>query len=110
MSSRFAGVVTAVGLAWRAAPGLLAVYLPLNVLGAVVPVASAWLVKLVLDSVLRGTPLYPLLLLVGALAVVGLVAGVVPHVTEYVRVEADPRVTLLSEDRLYGATERFVGL
>ncbi|HYQ61847.1 ABC transporter ATP-binding protein [Actinophytocola sp.] len=110
MSSRFAGVVTAVGLAWRAAPGLLAVYLPLNVLGAVVPVASAWLVKLVLDSVLRGTPLYPLLLLVGALAVVGLVAGVVPHVTEYVRVEADRRVTLLSEDRLYGATERFVGL
>jgi ATP-binding cassette subfamily B protein len=31
-------------------------------------------------------------------------------VTEYVRVEADRRVTLLSEDRLYGATERFVGL
>lgn len=110
MSSRFAGVGAAVGLAWRAAPGLVAAYLPLNVLGAVLPVASAWLVKLILDSVLAGTPLYPLLLLVGALAVVGLLAGVVPHLTEYLRVEADRRITLLSEDRLYGATERFVGL
>jgi ATP-binding cassette, subfamily B, bacterial len=108
--SRFAGVTAAVGLAWRAAPGLFSVYVPLNVLGAVVPVASAWLVKLILDSVLRGTPLYPLLWLVGILAVVGVIAGVVPQVTEYVRVEADRRVTLLSEDRLYAATERFVGL
>jgi ATP-binding cassette subfamily B protein len=103
-------VAAAVGLAWRAAPGLFSVYVPLNVLGAVVPVASAWLVKLILDAVLRGTPLYPLLWLVGVLAVVGVVAGVLPQVAEYVRVEADRRVTLLSEDRLYGATERFVGL
>ncbi|MGW4213773.1 ABC transporter ATP-binding protein [Lentzea sp. NPDC004789] len=110
MSSRFAGAVAAVGLAWRAAPGLFSVYVPLNVLGAAVPVASAWLVKLILDAVLRGTPLYPLLWLVGILAVVGVVAGVVPQVKEYVRVEADRRVALLSEDRLYGATERFVGL
>jgi ATP-binding cassette subfamily B protein len=110
VSSRFAGVVAAVGLAWRAAPGLFSVYVPLNVLGAVVPVASAWLVKLILDALLRGTPLYPLLWLVGILAVVGVIAGVVPQVMEHVRVEADRRVTLLSEDRLYGATERFVGL
>lgn len=110
MSTRFAGVTAAIGLAWRAAPRLVAVYLPLNVLGAAVPVAAAWLVKLILDAVSRGTALYPLLVLVGVLAVVGVIAGVVPQVIEYVRAEMDRRVTLLSEDRLYGATERFVGL
>jgi ATP-binding cassette subfamily B protein len=110
LRTRFGGVSAALGLAWRAAPRLLAVYVPLTILGAVAPVASAWLVKLILDSVLRGTALYPLLLLVGGLAVVGVVAGVVPHVTEYVRAESDRRITVLSEDRLYGATERFVGL
>ncbi|MFD9737619.1 ABC transporter ATP-binding protein [Umezawaea sp. NPDC059074] len=100
----------AIGLAWRAAPRLFAVYLPLTVLGAAVPVATAWLVKLVLDSLQRGAPLSALLTLVGGLAVVGVVAGVVPQVTEYVRAETDRRITLVSEDRLYAATERFVGL
>jgi len=104
------GVAEAIGLAWRAAPRLFAVHLPLTVLGAAVPVATAWLVKLVLDSLQRGAPLPVLLTLVGGLAVVGVVAGVVPQVTEYVRAETDRRITLVSEDRLYAATERFVGL
>jgi ATP-binding cassette subfamily B protein len=110
LTTRLGSVGAALGLAWRAAPRLLAVYVPLTILGAVVPVASAWLVKLILDSVVRGTELYPLLVLVAGLAAVGVVAGVVPHVTEYVRAESDRRVTVLSEDRLYAATERFVGL
>ncbi len=103
-------VPAALRIAWQAAAPLLVAFVPLTLLGALAPVATAWLIKLILDSVTAGATLSALLWLVAGLALAGIVAGVIPHALEYLRAESDRRITVFSEDRLYAATERFVGI
>ncbi|MEV4319490.1 hypothetical protein [Actinocrispum sp. NPDC049592] len=103
-------VPVALRIAWRAAAPLLVAFVPLTLLGALAPVATGWSVKLTLDSVIAGVILPALLWLVAGLALAGIVAGVVPHALEYLRAESNRPITVFSEDKLYAATERFVGL
>ncbi|MGW1073318.1 ABC transporter ATP-binding protein [Streptomyces sp. NPDC002537] len=89
---------------------MLATYALLTLAVGALPVATAWLTKLLLDGLGTGAPSARLIGLGAGLAASGLVAGAVPQVTRYLRTELDRRVGLLAEDRLFTAVEGFTGL
>ncbi|MBF9128858.1 ABC transporter ATP-binding protein [Plantactinospora sp. S1510] len=97
-------------LAAKAAPGVLAGCAALTLTAGIVPVAAAWLTKLVLDRLVNDTELSMVIALGAGLAAVGIVAGTVPHLAQYLRGELERSVGLLAQDRLYTAVDRFVGL
>jgi ATP-binding cassette subfamily B protein len=104
-------VVDAVRLAWRAAPGWVAVHMALSVVGAAVPVVVAWLTKLVLDQL--GGPEVSgaaVAALAAGLGAAGLVAAGVPQADQYARAEVERRVAVAGQETLFGAVDRIVGL
>ncbi|WDZ82860.1 ABC transporter ATP-binding protein [Micromonospora cathayae] len=102
--------VVAGRLTWRAAPLAVSVQVVCMLAVAAVPVAVAWLTKLVVDGLADGEPLSALTALAAALAGAGVAAAVFPHAGQYLRAEIDRRVALSAEDGLYRAVERFTGL
>ncbi|MEU9363639.1 ABC transporter ATP-binding protein [Streptomyces avermitilis] len=103
-------LAVAASLAWRAAPGTLCKYLALALAAAVLPVAGAWLTKLLLDGLMSKAAPGDLVVLAVGLAVTGVVTGVQPQLAQYLRAELDRAVTLLSQDRLFQAVDGFAGL
>jgi ATP-binding cassette subfamily B protein len=103
-------VITAGSLAARAAPGTLAAYVVLTLSSGGLPVASAWLTKLVLDRLVEGAAPTVLAGLAAGLAAAGVLAGVLPQVTQYQRAEMDRAVGLVAQDRLFTAVDGFVGV
>lgn len=103
-------LASALALCWRAAPGHVGLYLIFTVVGAVVPVALAWLTKVTLDRLVSDAPVSAVVAPAGWMAVVGLAAAVAPQVSQYVRGEIDRRVAVRAQDDLFAAVERFVGL
>jgi ATP-binding cassette subfamily B protein len=102
---------TALGYAWRAAASLLAARLVTTVAGGVLPVATAWLTKTVLDLVADpGRPSSSLLPPVCALAAAGVLTAVTPQVTGYVDRQLARRVTLAAKERMFAAIGRLGGL
>ncbi|WP_432921763.1 ABC transporter ATP-binding protein [Microbispora sp. CA-135349] len=103
--------LAAAGMAWRAGSRLMAGFAALTVLTAAVPVTLAWLTKLALDRVAAGHAAVPSLAGLGlAMAACGVLLTLAPQVTEYLKAETGRRVGLIAQDRLFRATERFVGL
>ncbi|GAB3971084.1 ABC transporter ATP-binding protein [Plantactinospora veratri] len=101
----------AVGLAARAAPGALAVLVVLTVAAAAVPVVAAWFTKGMLDELASPRPAWSALAgIVGGLLVAGLVGAVQPHLSDYVQEDLGRRASLVAQDRLYRAVNRFQGL
>jgi ATP-binding cassette subfamily B protein len=98
------------GLAVRAAPVPLALYVVLTVAGGLAPVAAAWCTKLTVDYVVAGTAFSRIAWVVAGLALAGLAVGTLPAVGQYVRTELDREVGLRALDRLLLALERIVGL
>jgi ATP-binding cassette, subfamily B, bacterial len=103
-------VAAAVGLVTRAALPALLPYIGLTLAAGVLPVATAWLTKLVIDGLVAGDRPAVLLRTAAGLAMVGLVAAVMPQATQYLRTEMDLRVGVLAQDRLFTAVDGFVGL
>jgi ATP-binding cassette subfamily B protein len=99
-----------VRLACAAAPALLIGYVAVTLVEAVAPVAMAWLTKLVLDRLVVPGPIGPLAALAVGLAVIGLSAAALPMIGRYLRTELGRRGGVVATDRLFAATERFVGL
>ncbi|MCC5579596.1 ABC transporter ATP-binding protein [Microtetraspora sp. AC03309] len=105
------GLITALALAWRAGWHLMLGYGLLALVEAAVPVAVAWLTKLVLDVITdHPTGQTPLLVAGAGLAAAGVAATALPHASGYLRQELERRVGLLAQDRIFAATERFAGL
>ncbi|GAB2947308.1 ABC transporter ATP-binding protein [Micromonospora polyrhachis] len=99
---------TAARLTWQAAPLATLAYGLVALAAAGVPVATAWLLKLVIDRLTAGgAGLSGLAVL---LALAGVTMAMLPRLGDYLRAEIDRAVALVAEDRLYGAVERFVGL
>ncbi|MFI6325935.1 ABC transporter ATP-binding protein [Nonomuraea sp. NPDC050556] len=95
------------GLAWRAAPLSVACAAGSTAVSGFLPVSAAWFTKLVLDGLAAGRPvLAPVL----ALAAAGLVAALLPHLTEYAEGRLRRAMDLLTRDRLFTSVNRFVGL
>ena len=104
-----AHVRSAADLAVRAAPGRLAGYAVGTVLAAVLPVTAALLTRSVVDDLVDGTG-SGWRLTVGALAVVGLLAGFIPALLAYLRADLERAIALLAKDRLFRAVDRVVGV
>jgi ATP-binding cassette, subfamily B, bacterial len=102
----------ALALAWRAAPGHMAILLLLGVAAGVTTVGFAWLTKLVIDGLSNHPPggLGDLVQLAVLMAAAGVVAATLPHCRQYVSAELGRRVMLLARDRLYAAVDRSTGL
>ncbi|GAB3151874.1 ABC transporter ATP-binding protein [Microbispora hainanensis] len=111
MTARARAVVTALGMAWRAGRGLTIAFAVLSTLMAVLPVTIAWCTKLVLDEIAAGRPGAGVTATLGAvLAGCGVLTAIGPQIVQYVRDESGRRIGLVAQDRLFRATERFVGL
>src|SRR5688500_16746215 len=104
------GIVEALRLSWRASPWFTTVFVALTLLTAPMPVVTAWLTKLVLDDIIAGAEPGAVLGKAVGLAAVGLVTGLIPNLTQYASRETERRVGLLAQERLFTATERFVGM
>jgi len=104
-------VAAALVLAWRAGWYLLLGLAATTLLQAVAPVTATWLTKLVLDEIAApGSDTGGLLLLGGGLALAGAATLLLPAAAQYLNSEIQRRVGLLSQDELFAAVERFVGL
>lgn len=99
-----------VRLAGHAARRHLYAYLVLTLISGLVPVAAAWLTRLVVDDVVAGTDGARLLRHAGALAAAGAVAAVLPQAAHYLRAELDRRAGRLAQKRLLDTVNTFVGL
>jgi ATP-binding cassette subfamily B protein len=100
----------ACALAVRAAPGALALYLLFTLASGILPVVGAWFAKLVIDDLVARQAPSVVFSLAAGLAVAGLITGVTPQVTQYLRAEMDRRVGLLTLDRMFAATDGYIGL
>ncbi|MFE6090895.1 ATP-binding cassette domain-containing protein [Streptomyces massasporeus] len=96
-------------MCWRAGPWHALAYSLVTVVLGLLPTATAWLTKLVVDDLAGGRPEHVLELAAG-LAAVGLAAGVLPHLSGYLQNELGRRLDRLMQDRLYGAVNRLQGL
>lgn len=100
---------TAWGACWTAAPGIWAGHLPVAVAAGLVPPATAWLTKLLVDDLTQGRGAHTLAYAAG-LGAVGLFGALLPHLGEYLRGELGRRMDRLLRDRLHTAVNGFHGL
>ncbi|PWK85033.1 ATP-binding cassette subfamily B protein [Lentzea atacamensis] len=103
-------LVSAFGLTRTASPAGTPVYVVLCLLGGVVPLAAAWCTKILLDGLAADGGWATLVPWAVALAVTGLVSGLLPVATEYLKQRLDRAVAVLTMDRLYQAMGRLTGL
>ncbi|EMD25154.1 ABC transporter ATP-binding protein [Amycolatopsis azurea] len=94
----------------RAAPVGLLLYSVLSLLGGVVPIATAWCTKVLLDGLAAGEVWLTLLPWAVALAVTGLMVGLLPVGTEYLKQRLDRAVAVVTMDRLYRAMGKLAGI
>ncbi|QYC42073.1 Alpha-hemolysin translocation ATP-binding protein HlyB [Nonomuraea coxensis DSM 45129] len=105
---RLAGrAVTVWGLAWQAAPLATVCSAVAVVAGGTMPVAAAWCTKLILDGLAGGRAVLMPTIMLG---VVGLVAALLPHLTEYTDGRLRRGMDLLTRERLFTSVNAFVGL
>ena len=100
----------AVRLTKQAAPASLLLYMVLCLLGGVVPIVVAWSTKVLLDGLAAGGAWMTLLPWALALAVTGLLTGLLPVGSTYLKQRLDRAVSVLAMERLYRAMERLTGL
>lgn len=108
---RLAGVLrAATGLAFGAAPWHLTALTLLTVLGAVLPVASAWAVRAVLDRLTAGDGPDALLAPTAALAAAAVAAAAESHLLQYMQAQTQRAAGLRAQDRLHRAVDALTGL
>ncbi|WP_433243197.1 ABC transporter ATP-binding protein [Streptosporangium sp. CA-135522] len=103
-------IALAASVTVSAAPVILAVHAGLTLITAAVPVLSAWLTKLVIDSLMGRASLGTVLAFALALATAGAVAAVLPQLIRYLQAELGRRTGEVIQERLFAAMERFTGL
>ncbi|WP_181772413.1 ABC transporter ATP-binding protein [Amycolatopsis pittospori] len=103
-------LASAVRLTRRAAPVGTPLYMVLSLLGGAVPIATAWCTKVLLDGLAAGEVWLSLLPWAVALAVTGLLVGLLPVGTEYLKQRLDRAVAVVTMDRLYRAMGRLAGI
>ncbi|ALC23835.1 ABC transporter ATP-binding protein [Streptomyces pristinaespiralis] len=100
---------TAWGYCWAAAPLVWASHLPIAVVAGLVPPATAWLTKFLVDDLTTGRGEHTLWFAAG-LAALGLLTGLLPHLAEYLSSELGRRMDRFLQDRLHTAVNGFHGL
>ncbi|MFC7549387.1 ABC transporter ATP-binding protein [Plantactinospora sp. GCM10030261] len=100
----------AAALAARSSPPVLVIVLVLTLFSGGLPIAIAWLTKLILDRIVDNRATGDLVAFALALAATSLVAGVIPHLLRYLHAELGRRIARSAQDRLYRAVNGFAGL
>ncbi|MFI5753668.1 ABC transporter ATP-binding protein [Streptomyces sp. NPDC051569] len=106
----FRRISLATRLCFSAASPMLSLHIGFAATNALLPVAAAWLTKLTLDEIVDGNGVRAAVTPGAALAVLGLVKGVVPHASTRVRSRMERQVGLHAQRNLFEAVERIVGL
>ncbi|MGI5158688.1 ABC transporter ATP-binding protein [Microbispora sp. CA-102843] len=109
MRSRLGPLRLTLALVWRAGPVLALGQLVMAVLNGASPVAITWLTKLLIDRLTTGsgpstTPL------AAAMAVLGALTALLPHLSGYVQREQQRRIAWRTSDELFTAVCRMQGL
>ncbi|MFI1485833.1 ABC transporter ATP-binding protein [Streptomyces sp. NPDC020747] len=102
-------VGAAVGLCWRAGRGRCLTYLAATVIGGLLPTATTWITKFVVDD-LTSRQVAGALRWSIALAAVGLATGLLPYLIRFLRSELDRRLDQIMKDQLYTTINEFEGL
>ncbi|RSN71325.1 ABC transporter ATP-binding protein [Actinomadura sp. WAC 06369] len=112
LRAEFRDAPAALLLAVRAAPAHVALCVAAGLVAGGTPVVVAWLTKTLLDRMAARAPdgLSSLLAAAVALAAVGVVAAVLPHVSEYASAEVGRRLKLTTQDRLFAKVGGMPGL
>jgi ATP-binding cassette, subfamily B, bacterial len=97
-------------LPWRAHRGVFAAQLLIMVAVGLAPVAAAWLLRAVLDSLTGGGRHAGLLFLIVALAVANGVQEVLPSFSQYLTEQSGRAIERLATTELFGAVGRLAGL
>ncbi|GGQ75151.1 ABC transporter ATP-binding protein [Couchioplanes azureus] len=105
-----AALLRAVALVRRAAPASLVLSLVVSVAAAAVPVAVAWLTKVVLDGVSRGSGGPALRTTAVLLAIASAMVLILPELLQYLRARLSRAASALAQDRLLAAVLRLPGL
>ncbi|MET9557290.1 ABC transporter ATP-binding protein [Streptomyces sp. NPDC006645] len=100
----------ALALAFRAAPWVLVCHLAVTLLSAGAPVAVAWLIKDILDSLADGAAVGEVSGPVLVLAVATAVMAVAPQLTGYLQARMMRATSLLVQERLHASVDTFTGL
>jgi ATP-binding cassette, subfamily B, bacterial len=109
--SMFHRLSAAYSTAWRSAPAATSGQVTLSVASGLVPVGVAWLTRGLLNDLSHRPVAYGHLIgLAVMLAVLGGMMTIGPQLSQRIQAELDRRVRLMTQDRLYGAVNRFVGL
>ncbi|MEV7579120.1 ABC transporter ATP-binding protein [Streptomyces erythrochromogenes] len=103
-------LMAAFGLAFAAAPVLVALHVVLVLLVSTFPVAVGWATKLTLDAVTEGDGFAAAAVPVACLAVAGIAQAAAPHALAYLRAELDRSIGMLAQNRLFRAVGTIVGL
>ncbi|MEU6413798.1 ABC transporter ATP-binding protein [Microbispora sp. NPDC046933] len=109
MRSRLGPLRLTLALVWRAGPVLALSQLAMAVLNGAAPVAITWLTKLLIDRLTAGpgpstTPL------AAAMAVLGALTALLPHLSGWVQREQQRRIAWRTSDELFTAVCRMQGL
>lgn len=97
------------GMAWRASPAALCGQVAVAVLTGLGPVASAWLLRAILDDVVSraGARIVPL---VALLALASAVTGLLPNLASYLSAQSGRALQRATTAALFAAVGRFPGL
>ncbi|WP_283135284.1 ABC transporter ATP-binding protein [Rhizohabitans arisaemae] len=106
---RLRELFTALRLAWQAGPARLIGFVAITVVMAVVPVTTAWLLKIIVDGLIgqAAAPVMPAA--IGLISVTALTT-MLPHARRYLRAELGRSLELSTQDRLYAEVNGFAGL
>jgi ATP-binding cassette, subfamily B, bacterial len=100
----------ALRMAWQAHRTALAGWLAIMLIAGIAPVAAAWLLRSILDTLAYGSRHTALALLVLGLAVAGGVQAILPYVGEYLSAQSGRAVQRHASMTLFAAVGRLSGL
>ena len=100
----------ALGLAWRSHRRAFAGRLALTVLAGLAPVAAAWLLRLILDLLVQGSPRGSLIAAAAGLAAIGGLQALAPSAAQYLSAQSDRASQRLTTTELFAAVNRMAGL
>jgi ATP-binding cassette, subfamily B, bacterial len=97
-------------MSWRARRAVFVAQLLLMVAAGLAPVAAAWLLRAILDSLSTGGARTDLPWLVVGLAAAGGAAGLLPYVGQYLSAQSARAIERVATGELFGAVGRLAGL
>lgn len=110
MSGRLAALRAAIALTAKAAPVTTIGYLVTGALAAVAPVASALLLRILVNRLVAQDPLGTLVGPVTGIAVCVAASAGMDRISHYLRNEMERRTGILADDRVYQAVNSLEGL